>query len=93
VARKAALEHEMQDARAAWDKEKQRSQEELAADKARCKKEWQREQEEYAYTLKTRRIFGITLMWSRRLTQVVTQGRHSCALQRLGEYSSGAVLF
>jgi hypothetical protein len=53
--RKRDFERETQEARAAWDKERQRSQEELAAEKARTKKEWQREQEEYAYTLKTGR--------------------------------------
>ncbi len=55
AARKRDFEREMQEARAAWDKEKQRVQEELAAEKVRAKKEWQREQEEYDYTLKTRR--------------------------------------
>ena len=54
-ARKRDFEREMQEARAAWDKERQRTQEELAAEKARAKKEWQREQEEYGYTLKTQR--------------------------------------
>jgi len=53
--RRRDLEREMLEARAGWDRERQRVQEELAADKARAKKEWEREQEEYAYTLKTRR--------------------------------------
>jgi uncharacterized coiled-coil protein SlyX len=53
--RKAEFERDMLDARVAWDKEKQRAQEESTAEKARAKKEWQREQEEYQYTLKTQR--------------------------------------
>ena len=44
-------------------------------------------------TLKTRSIFRIPLVWSRRFTQVVTQSRRACAIQELGEYSFGAVLF
>lgn len=43
--------------------------------------------------LKTRRIFRIPLMWSRRFAQVVTQGRRRRALHGLGEYRFGAVLF
>lgn len=53
--KKRDFEREMQETRAAWDKERQRAQEELATEKVRAKKEWQREQEEYEYTLKTRR--------------------------------------
>ena len=38
-------------------------------------------------TLKTRCIFRVPLMWSRRFAQVVTQGRRRCALQGPGEDS------
>jgi colicin import membrane protein len=55
AARKAAVDREMQETRNAWDKERQRIQEELATEKARVKKEWQREQEEYDYNLKVQR--------------------------------------